>query len=194
MQEKCDIASWSPTGVVEALVVDDHASAWARRLNAEPRYCGALHFDAIKLKAGAGLVREACLAFKAVHAARKNYGFVLLGLRFGETPGMDHSGYQLLPILKRFFPRLPVIVCSFHDDMGKLARAFRNGAKWFLRKNELPDLPRILYALLTWREWEPEWRTIQECNLVAFDFEQVRGTKDFTSRFNSARQYLLTNA
>ena len=78
MKSCCDITSWSPTGVVEALVVDDHASAWARRLNAEPKYGGAFHFDAIELKAGAGLVREACLAFKAVHAARKNYGFALL--------------------------------------------------------------------------------------------------------------------
>lgn len=190
MKSICDIVSWSPTGVVEALVVDDHAKSWAKRLNAEPRYGGVFHFDAIELKAGAGLVREACLAFKAVHAERKNYGFALLGLRFGEMEGMDLSGYQLLPILKRFFPRLPVIVCSFHDDMGKLARAFRNGAKWFLRKEELPDLPRILHALLTRREWEPEWLTIQECNLVAFDFEQVRGTKAFTTRFDAARQYL----
>ena len=190
MQYSCTIGSWSPTGVVEALVVDDHAAARARSLNAEPKYGGAFHFDAIELKAGADLVREACLAFKAVHAARKNYGFALLGLRFGETEGMDLSGYQLLQILKRFFPRLPVIVCSFHDDMGKLARAFRNGAKWFLRKEELPDLPRILHSLLTRREWEPEWRTIQECDLVAFDFEQMRGTKDFRSRFDAARQYL----
>ena len=185
-----DIGSWSATGVVEALVVDDHAVARARALNAEPKYGGAFHFDAIELKAGVGLVRDACAAFKAVHAARKNYGFALLGLRFGEAEGMDLSGYQMLPMLKRFFPRLPVIVCSFHDDMGKLARAFRNGAKWFLRKNELPDLPRILHALLTRREWEPEWRTIQECNLVAFDFEQVRGTRDFVNSFDVARQYL----
>ena len=185
-----NIASWSPTGVVEALVVDDHAAARARSLNAEPRYGGAFHFDAIELKAGAGLVREACKAFRAVHAARKNYGFVLLGLRLGETDGMDLSGYQLLPILKRFFPRLPVIVCSFHDDMGKLARAFRNGAKWFLRKEELPDLPRILHSLLTRREWVPEWRTIQECDLVAFEFEQVHGTKNFRSCFDAVRQYL----
>ena len=190
MQNNNTTASWSPTGVVEALVVDDNARVWARRLNAEPKYGGAFHFDAIELKAGAGLVRNACAAFRAVHAARKNYGFAVLGLRFGETEGMDLSGYQLLPIIKRFFPRLPVIVCSFHDDMGKLARAFRNGAKWFLRKEELPDLPRILHSLLTRREWEPEWRTVQECNLVAFDFEQVRGTKDFTSRFDAARQYL----
>lgn len=190
MQRRNDITSWSPTGVVEALVVDDHAVARARSLNAEPKYGGAFHFDAIELKAGAGLVREACAAFRAVHAKRKNYGFALLGLRFGETEGMDLTGYQLLPILKRFFPRLPVIVCSFHDDMGKLARAFRNGAKWFLRKEELPDLPRILHALLTRREWEPEWRTIQECDLVDFEFEQVRGTKDFVGRFDAARRYL----
>ena len=190
MQKRCEIGFWSPVGVVEALVVDDHAVARARALNAEPKYGGAFHFDAIELKAGSGLAREACAAFRTIHAARKNYGFALLGLRLGETEGMDLSGYQLLPILKRFFPRLPVIVCSFHDDMGKLARAFRNGAKWFLRKNELPDLPRILHALLTQREWEPEWRTVKECDFVAFDFEQVRGTKDFISRFDAARQYL----
>ena len=190
MQQISEIASWSATGVVEALVVDDHAVARARSLNAEPKYGGAFHFDAIELKAGPSLVREACAAFRAVHAARKNYGFALLGLRLGEAEGMDLFGYQLLPNLKRFFPRLPVIVCSFHDDMGKLARAFRNGAKWFLRKEELPDLPRILHSLLTRREWEPEWRTIQECDLVSFDFEQVRGTKDFASRFDAARRYL----
>ena len=190
MKRAFDITSWSPTGVVEALVVDDHARSWARRLNAEPRYGGAFHFDAVELKAGPGLVREACAAFRAIHKTRKNYGFALLGLRFGEADGMDLSGYQMLSILKMFFPRLPVIVCSFHDDMGKLARAFRNGAKWFLRKNELPELPQILHVLLTRREWEPEWRTIQECNLVAFDFEQARGTKDFVGRFDAARQYL----
>ena len=190
MNNVYNITSWSPTGVVEALVVDDHARTWARRLNAEPKYGGAFHFDAVELKAGPGLVREACAAFRAIHEARKNYGFALLGLRFGEADGMDLTGYQMLSILKMFFPRLPVIVCSFHDDMGKLARAFRNGAKWFLRKNELPELPQILHALLTQREWEPEWRTIQECDLIDFSFEKVRGTRDFVNRFDAARQYL----
>ena len=185
-----DITSWSATGVVESLVVDDHARAWARRLNAEPRYGGAFHFDAVELKAGPGFVREACAAFRAIHETRKNYGLALLGLRFGEADGMDLSGYQMLSILKIFFPRLPVIVCSFHDDMGKLARAFRNGAKWFLRKNELPELPQILHALLMQREWEPEWRTIQECDLIDFSFDQVRGTREFVNRFDAARQYL----
>jgi len=190
MKSSGDIGSWSPTGVVEVLVVDDHARVWARRLNAEPRYGGAFHFDAVELKARAGLVREACAAFRAIHAARRNYGFALLGLRFGETEGMDLSGYQLLPILKRFFPRLPVIVCSFHDDMGKLARAFRNGAKWFLRKEELPCLPQILLSLLTRREWEPEWRTVKDLGLVEFEYEQLRGRKDFFERFDEKRQYL----
>ena len=190
MQRRNDITSWSPTGVVEALVVDDHAIARARSLNAEPKYGGAFHFDAVELKAGADLVRKACRAFKAIHAARRRYSFVLLGLRFGEMEGMDLSGYQILPILKRFFPRLPVIVCSFHDDMGKLARAFRNGAKWFLRKGELPNLPQILVSLLTRRDWEAEWRTVRSCDLVDFEFEQSRGTERFKSSFDEARQYL----
>ena len=147
MNNANDIASWSPTGVVEALVVDDHAVARARSLNAEPKYGGAFHFDAIELKAGAGLVREACLAFKAVHAARKNNAFALLGLRFGESERMDLSGYQLLPTLKRFSPRLPVIVCSLHDDMGKIARAFRNGAKWFTREEDLQAARKLRIPL-----------------------------------------------
>ena len=190
MKSQFDISSWSPTGVVEALVVDDHAKELAKKLNSNPRYGNSFHFDAIELKAGGKILENACMAFRNIHAKRKSYGFVLLGLRFGEVEGMDLSGSLLLPVLRRFFPRLPVIVCSFHDDMGKLVRSFRAGAKWFLRKNELPDLPRILYALLTRREWEPEWRTIQECDLVAFDFEQVSSTKDFISRFDVARQYL----
>ena len=81
--------------------MDDHAIARARSLNAEPEYGGAFHFDAIELKAGAGLVREACAAFKAVHAARRNYGFALLGLRLGETEGMDLSGERHLPLASR---------------------------------------------------------------------------------------------
>ena len=184
------IGSWAVTGVVEALVVDDHARAWAKRLNAEPGYGGAFHFDAVELKAGPELVREACAAFRAIHGARRNYGFVLLGLRFGEAEGMDLSGYLMLSLLKRFFPRLPVVVCSFHDDMGKLARAFRNGAKWFLRKEELPQLPQILHSLLTRREWEPEWRTAMELGLVEFEFERARGHKEFAERFDEKRQYL----
>lgn len=41
MNNVIDIASWSPMDVVEALVVDDHANARARSLNAEPKYGGA---------------------------------------------------------------------------------------------------------------------------------------------------------
>lgn len=76
----CTMASWSPTGVVDALVVDGHAIDRVRSLNAEPKYGGAFHFDVIELKVGPGLVRE---AFRAVHAARKNYGSELFGPRIG---------------------------------------------------------------------------------------------------------------
>ena len=69
------ITSWSPAGVVEALLVDDHAVEWAGALNAEPQHGGALHFDAVELKAGSELVCKACRSFKAIHAARKNYIF-----------------------------------------------------------------------------------------------------------------------
>ena len=178
------------TGVVEALRVDDHATGLARRLNGEPAYGGLFHFDAIELKAGLGLEADACSAFRAIHEARKNYRFAFLGLRFGEAKGMDLSGYQLLPILKRFFPRLPVIICSFHDDMGELARAFRNGASWFLRKEELPDLPHILHSLLTRRAWVPEWRMVKSLDLVEFEFEQSGTRKQFIERFDDKRQYL----
>lgn len=185
-----EISSLSPTGVVEALVVDDHANALAERLNGEKAYGGLFHFDAIELKAGPTLVDNACAAFRAVHESRKNYGFAFLGLRFGEADGMDLSGYQLLPILKRFFPRLPVIICSFHDEMGELARAFRNGAKWFLRKEELQDLPQVLDSLLARREWTPEWRMVKSLGLVEFKFEQARGSDSFAKHFDEKRQYL----
>ena len=190
MNDSCNMSSWSPTGVVEALVVDDHAIELAGNLNANSHYAGAFHFDAIELKAGAKFLENACAAFRSIHAKRKSYGFALLGLRFGEAEGTDLLGYQILPMLKRFFPRLPVIVCSLHDDMGMLARAFRNGAKWFLRKAEIPKLPEILHSLLTRREWEPEWRTITSLGLIEFDFEEKCKNNDFMQRFDEKRRYL----
>lgn len=41
MQNNNTTAAWTPTGVVEALVVDDHDMVWARRLDVGPKYSGA---------------------------------------------------------------------------------------------------------------------------------------------------------
>lgn len=41
MQNNNTTAAWTPAGVVEALVVDDHDMVWARRLDVGPKYSGA---------------------------------------------------------------------------------------------------------------------------------------------------------
>lgn len=47
MKSICKITPWAHAGVVEALLVNNHAIFRARSLNAQPKYGGAFHFDGL---------------------------------------------------------------------------------------------------------------------------------------------------
>ena len=188
------LCRFSPVGKLDVLVIDDKARRVAAELNANPQVNGVLHFDALELKPGKGIVDELCAGLARIRAAKLSYGFVLLGLRFGEEEGEDFSGYLLQPYLRRYLPMSAVIVYSAFDDMGHVARAFQNGALWFLRKNEIHDLPRHLLSIIVQRPWKREWSSVLRQDLVAFEFLSCQQKEAFEAAFDAPRRYLTYKA
>ena len=140
------------------LIVDDSAAVVAARLKENRALRARFSVDIIELRWSENLTVELCVELKRRQDAGRLYDAALLGLRFGEPDGYDLSGYHLMPHIRRFFPKTPIVVCSAHNDMGELARSFRSGASWFLRKDELRQLPKVMARLLTPRPWEPRPR------------------------------------
>lgn len=60
-------------------------------------------------------------------------------------PGM--SGLEAISRLRKRLPRVQVLVLTMHDDREYVAKAFRLGARGFLRKNDSPD--ELVLALRT---------------------------------------------
>lgn len=97
--------------------------------------------------------------------AKDSFDAILLDLHLGK--GEDPAGYQLIRILKIFLPTIPIIIYSRYDDMGHIERAFRMGATWYIKKDEVYKLPRHFISLLTLKEWQKEWRSINSLGLFA---------------------------
>lgn len=172
------------------LIVDDKATALARTLQRSVMARGGYGFDELELKWSARIADELGEALRQRRAEGREYAFALLGLRFGEPEGYDLSGYHLIPVLKRFYPGLPLIVYSRHDDMGHLARAFRYGASWFVRKNEIENLAQIVASLKKRRSWIDEWKTVCEAGAVEFTFDECSKKEAFVAAFDESRRYL----
>ena len=172
------------------LIVDDKATVLARTLRRSALVRSCYDIDALELKWSAGIADELGEALEQRRAEGWEYAFALLGLRFGEPEGYDLSGYHLISVLKRFYPRLPIIVYSRHDDMGHLARAFRYGASWFVRKNEIENLPQVIASLKKRRSWVDEWKTICAAGAVEFKFDECSQKEAFIASFDDARRYL----
>ena len=174
----------------DVLIVDDKATALGRTLQRFAMARGGYGFDELELKWSARIADELGEALRQRRAEGREYAFALLGLRFGEPDGYDLSGYHLIPVLKRFYPGLPLIVYSRHDDMGHLARAFRYGASWFVRKNEIENLAQIVASLKKRRSGIDEWKTVCEAGAVEFTFDECSKREAFIAAFDEARRYL----
>ena len=168
----------------ELLVIDDCAAKIAERIAKNRVLSKEFVPDAVELTWREDIAVELSRELKRRQDAGKLYDLALLGLRFGEPEGYDLSGYHLMAHIRRFFPKTPIVIYSRHDDMRELARAFRNGASWFLRKDELNRLPEVFAAVNTPRPWEPEWRTIRAAGMV-----KAAGVKQ--SIISALRQDLL---
>lgn len=124
-----------------------------------------------------------------------SFDAILLDLHLGK--GEDPAGYQLIRILKIFLPTIPIIIYSRYDDMGHIERAFRMGATWYIKKDEAYKLPRHFISLLTLKEWQKEWKSINSLGLfVDSDFniepccsddsDKIKKHEAFCKKFDGA--------
>ena len=172
------------------LIVDDKADALRERLLADAEASAGLRLVTAQVRANGRMVKELGEMLSFARQNKYRFDFALIGLSLDESKGLDFAGYQLIRLIRRFYPKIRVVVYSCHDDVENLARAFRNGATWFIRKREIYRLPEILKSLQRGRKWRPEWKLIKKLGLVDFDFEQGKNTDEFRTRFNEKRKYL----
>lgn len=109
--------------MIRVLVVDDHPV-----VREGVRAILTLTRD---VKAGA-MVRNREEAFTALR--REHFDLVLLDL---SLPG--RNGVSLVTELKECFPRLPVLIFTFHDERHLVVHALKQGASGYLTKDSAPD-------------------------------------------------------
>lgn len=90
------------------------------------------------------------------------YNLILLDLCLGDQRGADIIGYHLLPILRQFFPHIPIIIHSQFEDMGHIISALKLGANWFLPRKQAGKLLRHTWRFFSNPDWEREWKTLGE--------------------------------
>lgn len=103
--------------------------------------------------------------------SRYQFDIILLDLCIQDNLNDDPTGYSFLPVLRQFFPLTPIIVYSSFTDMGHISRAFRDGATWYLRKENKHKLARHLVSIFSHPQWEREWRAIKDN--YSFDDDNV---------------------
>lgn len=111
--------------------------------------------------------------------------FVLLDLSFtaqseGEQSGSksgsweDPLGWRMLPILRKWFPDIPIIIHSWFGSSTQVRLAYERGAEWFLEKDDDHKLPAHLFQLLEQPNWIREWNANSD---VIFDLPPERPDK-----------------
>ncbi|MBO7448175.1 hypothetical protein J6U78_07565 [bacterium] len=114
-------------------------------------------------KSKGDIYREAVINFRDFHKNGLTFDLILVDLCLGNNQqGADLDGYSMIRIVKAFFPGTPIVVYSRFSDMEHIARAFFNGAKWFLVKGEEAKLPRHVLKLLKQVGWHKEWRSVKK--------------------------------
>jgi len=163
------------------LVIDDEADEFVKRAmemkipkchgDDAPTLGNIYDFDTLKLPENPrrgdmmkGILSE--LKTKNISAGgglqqTRQYDLILMDLCLGDKPGTDFTGYLLLPELRRFFPLIPIIVCSKYHDMGHIERALHAGANWYLFKHDLAKLPAHHLSFLEQSHWRREWDMIK---------------------------------
>ncbi|MCX6880486.1 MAG: hypothetical protein NTW21_42780 [Verrucomicrobia bacterium] len=158
--------------------------------------CISLSFEDWRKKSGDPVARWGALLKKRFALLKKKfeklgaksagflhrYDLVLMDLTLGQGPGEDPAGYQLLPVLRKFFPLLPLVVYSRFRDMAHVEHAYRRGASWYLPKDERQKLPSHHAILLGGRHWRREWEMVSE----SIDWDLPPGKPD-----DDATKYLL---
>ena len=90
----------------------------------------------------------------------RRFDLILLDLCLGEKQSVEPGGYHLLPMLRKFFPDIPIIAFTRFSDMRYIERAFSRGATWFLPKDEAWKLPEHFLERVQNRNWRQEWLAV----------------------------------
>lgn len=125
-----------------------------------------------------------------IKETNESYDLVLLDLSLKEKAGGDLMGYHAINLLHQFLPQMPIIIYSQFNDMGHIARAFRCGAKWFLKKGEEEKLPRHARSVMKRMEWKREWQSLSN---GSWDWEseklETECQKNFAKCFKSNEEW-----
>ena len=107
-------------------------------------------------------LKSAKMLIENLGDSRYQFDVILLDLCIKDELNDDPTGYTFLPVLRQFFPLTPIIVYSSFTDMGHISRAFRDGATWYLRKENKHKLARHIVSIFSHPQWEREWSAIKE--------------------------------
>lgn len=169
----------TPTGKLNLLLIDDNVDqspfAHLGEKKGRARFVSTISNDdwtllreifnvqAMQVDKNKGdIYKEAENTFRKFQEAGLTYDLILVDLCLGNNVrGADLDGYAMIRIVKVFFPGTPIVIYSRFSDMEHIARAFFNGAKWFLVKGEEAKLPRHVLKLLKQVGWHREWRAIE---------------------------------
>lgn len=195
-----EVAFVSPTRKLNVLMVDDAADVaddpWKMiRGRKDSKFLR----EVISLKGiqvSADGFENVMKDIKELTSGAKSFDAVLLDLHFGK--GEDSSGYQLIRVLKMFMPHTPVIVYSRYDDMWHVAEAYKMGATWYLKKDDVHKLLRHLIDLMATKGWQREWNSIKTLGIfdedADFVVEKVDGDLLAKLRASARRRYLSYKA
>lgn len=182
----------SPSGKIRVLVVDDNADDEIAKFTEEDDIKIPFDFTPLQLKknedeSSSDFIKRAVGRIKKT--SKENFDVILLDLSLGETSGSDLSGYHLIRRFKQWMPTAHIIIYSAHDDMGRIARAFCEGANWFLKKSEAREkLARHFISLMANRNWKKEYGVIRSKYVLDINGKD----KNFLSKFRAKEtwQYL----
>ena len=185
----------APTLKFNILVLDDNPNAAQNKLGKDPGLSDVFDFDCRELKAritGGEFAINTINNLKMIRECPhpRSYDFALLDLSLGESAGGDLMGYHAISFLHQVFPQMPIMVYSRFSDMGHIARAFRCGAKWFLKKGEESKLPRHAHSVMRRIEWQKEWQLISS-GLWEWKSEKLETCRQraFDERFKASREW-----
>lgn len=139
-------------------------------------------------QSGFDVYEEASKQFRRCQDLGLTFDFALVDLCLKDQAGGDLSGYTMIKRVRQYFPHMPVIVYSKFRDMGHIARAFKCGATWFLRKGEEDKLPRHILSVLRPTGWHREWNAIKSgSDAPKFIYEKPDTV--FADRFEHTREW-----
>lgn len=140
-----------PFGKLNVLLIDDEKPA------DDTKVWSNLNITELIFSENTNKINHLLNKLKGLSLSRYQFDIILLDLCIQDNLNDDPTGYSFLPVLRQFFPLTPIVVYSSFTDMGHISRAFREGATWYLRKENKHKLARHLVSIFSCPQWQREW-------------------------------------